>query len=78
MPADALWTFAMACNVWLSFFRAYDTSALRRLEWKYIVACYGVPFIPGFIYIFVNTQERRKVYGAAVVSLQNSVPGHIC
>ncbi|KAK5105231.1 hypothetical protein LTS08_001506 [Lithohypha guttulata] len=67
MPADALWTFAMACNVWLSFFRAYDTSALRRLEWKYIVACYGVPFVPGFVYIFVNTQERRKVYGAAVL-----------
>lgn len=67
MPADALWTFAMGCNVWLSFFRSYDASALRRLEWKYLIACYGLPFIPAFIYIFVSTFDRGRVYGSAVV-----------
>ncbi|KAK5939605.1 hypothetical protein PMZ80_007984 [Knufia obscura] len=74
MPADALWTFAMSCNVWLSFFRSYDAAALRRLEWKYLLACYGVPFVPGLIYLFVNTIGRGKIYGSAVlwcwVSLQ--------
>lgn len=68
MPADALWTFAMACNVWLSFFRSYDAVQLRRLEWKYCVACYGLPFIPAFIYLFISTPGRGKVYGSATVS----------
>lgn len=67
MPADALWTFAMGCNVWLSFFRSHDASALRRLEWKYLIACYGVPLIPALIYLFVHSIDRGKVYGSAVV-----------
>ncbi|KAJ9654870.1 hypothetical protein H2198_006143 [Neophaeococcomyces mojaviensis] len=67
MPADALWTFAMACNVWLSFFRSYDATTLRRLEFKYLLACYGLPFIPAFVYLFVETYERGKVYGSAVL-----------
>ena len=67
MPADALWTFAMACNVWLSFFRSYDAVALRRLEFKYLLACYGVPFIPALIYLFVKSHERGKIYGSATV-----------
>lgn len=67
MPADALWTFAMSCNVYLSFFHSYDTSALRKLEWKYFLACYGVPFIPALTYLFVSSQERGKIYGGATV-----------
>lgn len=68
MPADALWTFAMGCNVWLSFFRSYDAAALRRLEYKYLLACYGLPFIPALVYLFVSTIGRGKIYGSAVVS----------
>ena len=68
MPADALWIFAMSCNVWLSFFRAYDVAALRRLEFKYLLACYGIPLIPALIYLFVSTSGRGKIYGTAVVS----------
>jgi len=69
MPADALWTFAMGCNVWLSFFRSYDVAALRRLELKYLMACYGLPFLPAFVYLFISTISRGKIYGSAVVSL---------
>ena len=69
MPADALWTFAMACNVYLSFFKSYDTSALRRLELKYLIVCYGLPFIPAFIYLFIHAIGRGKIYGSALVSL---------
>lgn len=68
MPADALWAFAMACNVYLTFFRKYDSEQLRRLEWKYVVCCYGLPFIPAFTYFFIETKDRGKVYGSAVVS----------
>ncbi|KIW93530.1 uncharacterized protein Z519_06135 [Cladophialophora bantiana CBS 173.52] len=67
LPADALWTFAMACNVYLSFFRQYDASQLRGLEWIYLAACYGIPFIPAFVLLFVSTADRGRVYGDAVL-----------
>ena len=69
MPADALWTFAMACNVYLTFFRKYDAKQLRLLEWRYILLCYGIPFVPAFVYFFVRSDSRGRVYGSAVVSL---------
>ncbi|KAJ5709597.1 hypothetical protein N7493_009888 [Penicillium malachiteum] len=52
----------------------YDSEQLRRLEWKYLICCYALPFIPAFIYFFIQTQERGRVYGSAIlwcwVSLQ--------
>jgi hypothetical protein len=69
MPADALWTFAMACNVYLTFFHQYNSDQLRRLEWKYVVGCYGLPFIPAFVYFFIHTPARGRVYGSAIVRL---------
>lgn len=69
MPADALWTFAMACNVYLTFFHKYNSDQLRRLEWKYVVGCYGLPFIPAFLYFFIRTPARGRVYGSAFVRL---------
>jgi hypothetical protein len=75
MPADALWTFAMACNVYLSFFKQYDASQLRGLEWRYLAACYGIPFVPGLIYVFINTPGRGHIYGNAVVSIRSNTPG---
>lgn len=68
MPADALWTLAMACNVYLTFFHKYNSEQLRRLEWKYVLCCYGIPFIPAFAYFFIKTQARGRVYGSAIVS----------
>ncbi|KAL1884790.1 hypothetical protein Plec18167_002382 [Paecilomyces lecythidis] len=67
MPADALWAFVMALNVYLTFFYKFDSSQLRRLEWKYFLACYGIPFIPAFIYFFVSTPDRGPIYGEAVL-----------
>lgn len=58
----------MACNVYLSFFRQYDSAQLKGLEWKYLGACYGVPFIPAIVFLFINTPSRGKVFGSAVVS----------
>ncbi|KAL2817245.1 hypothetical protein BDW59DRAFT_152856 [Aspergillus cavernicola] len=67
MPADALWTFAMAFNVYLTFFRNYNSEQLRRLEWKYVTFCYGLPFIPAVVYFFIQTNSRGKVYGSAIL-----------
>ena len=60
----------MACNVYLSFFRQYDAAQLRGLEWRYLGACYGIPFIPAFVFLFIDTGRKGKVYGDAVVSSQ--------
>lgn len=68
MPADALWTFAMAFNVYLTFFHKYDAAKLRHLEWKYLVLCYGLPFIPSFVYFFISSSSKGPVYGSATVS----------
>ena len=69
MPADALFTFAMACNVYLTFFRQYDAVSLRKLEWRYLAICYGLPFVPALVFLFIDTAGRGKVYGSANVSL---------
>ncbi|KEF55211.1 uncharacterized protein A1O9_08865 [Exophiala aquamarina CBS 119918] len=57
----------MACNVYLSFFRQYDSAQLKGLEWKYLGACYGVPFIPAIVFLFVSSPSRGKVFGSAVL-----------
>ncbi|KAL1984003.1 hypothetical protein VTN96DRAFT_9688 [Rasamsonia emersonii] len=74
MPADALWTFAMAFNVYLTFFYKYDASRLRRLEWKYVLLCYGLPFIPSFVYFFVKNETNGPIYGSAVLWCWVSMP----
>lgn len=58
----------MACNVYLTFFHKYDSEQLRRLEWKYVLYCYGIPFVPAFAYFFIQTQARGRIYGSAIVS----------
>lgn len=68
MASDALWTFAMACNVYLALFRKHDTEHLRNLEWRYMLLCYGVPFIPALVLLFVKNDRQGKVYGKATVS----------
>ncbi|CEJ62116.1 hypothetical protein PMG11_10626 [Penicillium brasilianum] len=67
MPADALWTFAMACNVYLTFFHNYNSDRLRGLERKYVLGCYGLPFMPAFIYFFIHTPTRGRIYGSAIL-----------
>lgn len=42
---------------------------MRTLEWRQVAACYGLPFLPAFIFFFIDTADRGKVYGSAIVSL---------
>lgn len=66
MPADAFWTLAMAVNVYLTFYFKYDAAKLRRMEIPYIAICYGVPFVPALVFLFV-TKDGNKVYGNATL-----------
>jgi hypothetical protein len=66
MPADACWAFAMALNIWLTFYRKYDAERIRRLEIIYFVLCYGIPFVPAFTYIWLETESKGRLYGNAV------------
>jgi hypothetical protein len=65
----------MAFNVYLTFFRRYKAPQLRKLEKVYLVLCYGLPFIPAFVYVFIHTEGKGKVYGSALVSLDQH---HFC
>jgi hypothetical protein len=35
------------------------------------VLCYGVPFVPSLVFLFISTPDRGKIYGNAVVSKPN-------
>lgn len=77
MPADSLWTLAMAFNVYLTFFHRFTANQLRAQEWKYLIICYGIPFIPAIVFAFTQTEARGKIYGGAVVRHEQSPPDHI-
>ncbi|KAM0813704.1 putative G-protein coupled receptor [Seiridium cardinale] len=66
MPADALWTLAMAVNVYLTFYHKFDAERLRRMEVWYFLFCYGLPFIPALAFIFIS-DNRGRMYGDAVL-----------
>lgn len=57
----------MALNVYLTFFRKFDAVALRRLEKWYFLGCYGIPFIPALIFIWVESKKRGHFYGNATL-----------
>ncbi|PSR94009.1 hypothetical protein BD289DRAFT_459490 [Coniella lustricola] len=67
MPADALWSLAMAFNVYLTFYRKYDAQMLKRMELSYFVVCYGLPFIVALALCFVSSPERGHMYGDALL-----------
>ncbi|CAG1967279.1 unnamed protein product [Fusarium graminearum] len=66
VAADAMWTFAMSVNVYLAFYHRFDAQRLRRMELPYLLACYGVPFLPAFVFIFIKDENGFGVYGNAV------------
>ena len=34
---------------------------------RYLLFCYGLSFIPAFIFIFVSTHQRGRIYGPAII-----------
>jgi hypothetical protein len=67
MPADSLWALAMAFNIYLAVFHQYSANRLRQQEWKYLLFCYGIPFIPAIVFVFIQTEARGRVFGSATL-----------
>ncbi|KAK4187343.1 hypothetical protein QBC35DRAFT_384978 [Podospora australis] len=65
--ADVAWTLAMAVNVFLIVFRNFELQSLKNLEWKYAVVITFVTFIPAFVFLFVNTEEKGPLYGSVTL-----------
>ncbi|KAF2435552.1 hypothetical protein EJ08DRAFT_343259 [Tothia fuscella] len=70
MPADALWAFCMALNV----FFVFQTSSLRyraqEFEHVYVVLCYGIPLIPALVYLVLDMtlyKGENAFYGDATL-----------
>src|SRR5947207_14302328 len=69
MFSEAVWSLVMAVNVYLVVFRSYDSDVMKRLEKWYLLVWYGVPFIPAFIFCFVNDSAKGRMFGDATVSI---------
>ncbi|KFZ17131.1 hypothetical protein V502_04740 [Pseudogymnoascus sp. VKM F-4520 (FW-2644)] len=67
IPADSVWALAMAFNVYLAVFQRYSATQLQQQEWKYLLVCYGIPFIPAIVFVFVRTEARGSVFGSATL-----------
>ncbi|KAK3346404.1 hypothetical protein B0T25DRAFT_592627 [Lasiosphaeria hispida] len=65
--ADVMWTLAMAIDVFLIVFHSYDATALKKLEWKYMVGITTMTFIPAFVFLFINTDEKGPFYGSVTI-----------
>ncbi|KFY80789.1 hypothetical protein V498_08777, partial [Pseudogymnoascus sp. VKM F-4517 (FW-2822)] len=67
MPADTLWMFSMALNVYLTFFHRFSGEQLIALEPYYLAFNYGVPFIPAIAFVFIRNEERGHIFGDATL-----------
>lgn len=67
MPTDSLWSFCMAVNIYLTFYRRYSAEDIRNLEKWYFLFCYGLPLILATTLSLIKTTGRGKIYGPALV-----------
>jgi len=60
----------MALNVYLTVFRKYSSHRLQKLEIRYVLICYGVPFIPSVIFLFIKKNVggvEQPLFGPATL-----------
>ncbi|KAI9640475.1 hypothetical protein NHQ30_011221 [Ciborinia camelliae] len=67
MQSDPWWSLAMATNVYLVFFYRFDAAQLKKLYPYYALICYGLPFIPAMVCLFVKTKKKGRIYGNATL-----------
>ncbi|PQE16190.1 G- coupled receptor protein [Rutstroemia sp. NJR-2017a BVV2] len=67
MQSDPWWSLAMALNVYLVFFHRFDGARLKKLYPYYGLICYGLPFIPAMVCLFVKTKKKGRIYGNATL-----------
>ncbi|KAF3391852.1 hypothetical protein DPV78_010340 [Talaromyces pinophilus] len=58
LGVDCYWALCMAVNVYLVFFKGYTVDQLRSLDLAYLLICYGLSFIPAFVFMNINTNAR--------------------
>jgi hypothetical protein len=68
LGVDAYWALCMAFNVYLAFFREYTIHQLKAFDLIYLSLCYGLAFIPAFLFVLLSNASRGRVYGPAIVS----------
>ncbi|KAK3989912.1 putative G-protein coupled receptor [Cladorrhinum sp. PSN332] len=66
MQSDPWWSFAMAINVYLVFFMAYNPNNFHKHLWAYCLLCFGVPAIPAFVCLFY-APDGLPIYGNATL-----------
>ncbi|KAJ5507255.1 hypothetical protein N7527_009398 [Penicillium freii] len=67
MPTDSLWSFCMAVNIYLTFYRRYSAEDIKNLEKWYFLFCYGLPLILATTLSLIKTTGRGKIYGPALI-----------
>ncbi|KAJ5685162.1 hypothetical protein N7536_007781 [Penicillium majusculum] len=67
MPTDSLWSFCMAVNIYLTFYRRYSAEDLKKLEKWYFLFCYGLPLILATTLSLIKTTGRGRIYGPALI-----------
>lgn len=67
MPADALWAFCMALNIYLAFHTTISETKFRKLGYFYMLACYGIPFVPALVFLLLDVFLHMGFYGDATV-----------
>lgn len=65
--ADVYWTLVMAVDVYLIVFRCFDTAALRKLEWKYMLGITVLTFVPALVLLFIDTEDKGPMYGSVTI-----------
>ena len=65
LGVDAYWALCMAINVYLVFFRGFSVQRLRALDLRYLLACYGLSFVPAITFIFITWPS--PIYGDATL-----------
>ncbi|KAK4672747.1 hypothetical protein QC763_105770 [Podospora pseudopauciseta] len=66
MQSDPWWSLAMAVNVYMVFFMAYNPNNFHRHLWMYCVVCFGVPAVPAVVMLFHRPGDVH-MYGNATL-----------
>ncbi|KAK4200035.1 putative G-protein coupled receptor [Triangularia verruculosa] len=66
MQSDPWWSLAMAVNVYMVFFMAYNPNNFHRHLWIYCVICFGLPAVPAVVMLFHQPGDVH-MYGNATL-----------
>ncbi|KAK0748405.1 hypothetical protein B0T21DRAFT_398516 [Apiosordaria backusii] len=68
MQSDPWWSLAMAVNVYMVFFMAYNPNNFHRHLWIYCVVCFGLPAVPAIVMLFHQPGDVH-MYGNATLRI---------